>query len=105
MTRGEAYRLIKVKLRGFCESTHEPSADAARALIWQLNDLVDHVTTESGPILKTIKARAFEQLSALGLLIRRCRRCEKNLTVCKCTGKRASFLDVDRRILKELEAL
>jgi hypothetical protein len=50
VSSGEAYRLIKAKVRAYCAA---PDADAV-ALLYDLNGIIDKVATESGRTLQEI---------------------------------------------------
>jgi hypothetical protein len=110
MLRGEAYRLLKDKIRRFCDASIEPSDGAARKLIFELSDIVDQVRTDSGPTLAGMGAKAIESLFETGLLVRKCSACKEPVSVCKCARGRAvprrhTYLELDRARLRALEAL
>jgi hypothetical protein len=105
MLRAEAFRLLKSKIRRFCEASIEPSGEAARALLFELNDVIDHVHTDTGPTLIGMKTAAIEGLFETGLLVRKCSACKEPVAACKCARRRRTYLEVDRARLRELEAL
>jgi hypothetical protein len=105
MFRGEAYRLIKDKIRRFCDASIEPSDGAARKLIFQLSDIVDQVHTDSGPTLAGMSASAIDSLFETGLLVRRCSACKEAVSACQCAKKRRTYLELDRARLRALQAL
>ncbi len=106
VTRAEAYNHLKTKIRRFCEASLEPSDDAARKLIWELNDVVDQVNTDSGPTLVGIKAKAIDSLFEAGLLVRKCRTCRCEILMCKCGAKRRrTYLVINRDMLRRLGSI
>lgn len=102
MNRSEVFRLIKRKIRRFCESPLEPSAAEARSLIWQLNELVDEVTTVESPTLDRLKREAFDRLISLGVLIRCCSVCKLPLFDCRCARKSETYVTLNHSVIKEL---
>jgi hypothetical protein len=105
MLRSEAYRLLKDKIRRFCDASIEPSDGAARKLIFELSDIVDHVHTDTGPTIVGMRTAAIEGLFETGLLVRKCSACKEPVAACKCARRRRTYLEVDRVRLRELEAL
>ena len=103
MTRGEAVVIIKAKVRKFCDASLEPSAAEARALIWEVNNLVDDVATVNTVPLDALRREAFDQLLVLGILVRCCARCRKPCVECICRRKGDTFIMLNRSLINELE--
>lgn len=105
MLRSEAYRLIKEKVRRFCDASIEPSDGAARKLVFELNDIVDHVNTDSGPTLAGMRAKALEALFETGILVRKCNGCKNPIGDCTCGRKRSTSVELNHAVLRKLGAL
>ena len=106
MTQAETFTLLKSKIRGFCESTLEPSCNACRGLVWELNSLIDDVKT-GGVDLPTVKraaAASIEHLRTLGLFYTVCSDCNRTVDLCPCKSRFGTRLRCDEAALDELQA-